>query len=183
MFSNQEILEQINNWRSLTGLDISSILNQQLERDEDLTDHTNYNGHMTGSGLVIYKDKILLIFHNQLKMWLQPGGHLEYSDKNLVAAAEREVEEETGLKVKLADWHIKNNSPIIIDTHPIPAHKNRPAHFHHDFRYIFVPETDEISLQLSEVEDYAWVDVNDPRLTREKSNFLAYKLAKQFGII
>lgn len=71
----------------------------------------------------------------------------------------------------------------MVDTHPIPAYKNRPAHFHHDFRYIFVPENDKVELQLEEVEDYAWVDINDPRLSDEKSNAVAYRLAEKFEIL
>ena len=183
MTDNKEILRQIQIWESLTKLKADPLLLAQLKEGEDLADHTNYRGHMTGSGLVVYKNKVLLIFHNQLKKWLQPGGHLEPEDLSLVAAAEREVEEETGLKVKLAEWHIKNNSPIMVDTHPIPAYKNRPAHFHHDFRYIFVPENDKVELQLEEVEDYAWVDINDPRLSDEKSNAVAYRLAEKFEIL
>lgn len=183
MISNQDILKQISEWEKLTKLKADPLFISQLEDGENLADHTNYRGHMTASGLVVYKNKVLLIFHNQLKMWLQPGGHLEPEDLSLVAASEREIEEETGLKVKLADWHIKNNLPIMVDTHPIPAHKNRPAHFHHDFRYIFSPEDDKVELQLEEVEDYAWVDIEDSRLGDEKSNALAYKLAQQFGIL
>ena len=98
-------------------------------------------------------------------------------------AAKREVEEETGLKVKIADWHIQNNSPIMIDTHPIPAHKGLPAHFHHDFRYIFIPEDNNVAIQIEEVSDFVWVKIDDEKVQNEESNKKACQLAKQFGII
>lgn len=110
MITNKQIQDQIKNYQILTKLNVSPILLQQLGADQDLISHQNYSGHVTASGLVVFKDRILLIFHNRIKRWFQPGGHLEYSDLSLFAAGKREVEEETGLKVKLANWHIKHNS-------------------------------------------------------------------------
>ena len=182
MVRNDEIVFQIKNYQALAKLKVNDLLLKQLEDDQDLIDHKNYEGHVTASGLVIYKNRVLLIFHNRIKKWFQPGGHLEYSDKTLAEAAQREVEEETGLKVKLSDWHIENNSPIMIDTHLIPAYKTIPPHFHHDFRYVFIPKDDNIKLQLEEVEDFAWVDISDNKIKEEKSNIKAYELAKRLGL-
>lgn len=183
MITNEEARTQIENYKKLTKLNIGELLQQQLDEDQDLINNQNYSGHMTASGLVIFENKVLLIYHNKINKWLQPGGHLEYSDKSIMEAAKREVEEETGLKVKIADWHIQNNSPIMIDTHPIPAHKGLPAHFHHDFRYIFIPEDNNVAIQIEEVSDFVWVKIDDEKVQNEESNKKACQLAKQFGII
>lgn len=183
MITNQQILDQIKNYQTLTSLKPSNLLMAQLQNDEDMTNHQNYRGHITASGLVIFESRVLLIFHNRIRKWFQPGGHLEYEDETLAGAAQREVEEETGLRVKLSDWHLENNSPIIIDTHLIPAYKNLPAHYHHDFRYVFIPEDDKIKLQLAEVEDFAWVSIDDPKIKDETSNVQSYNLAKKLKLI
>ena len=56
-------------------------------------------GHFTASAFVLSpsSDALLLIFHGKLHRWLQPGGHIEPNDPNVLKAAMREVAEETGL--------------------------------------------------------------------------------------
>ena len=56
-------------------------------------------GHFTASAFVLSPDRksVLLIFHGKLARWLQPGGHIDPEDPNVLQAAAREVEEETGL--------------------------------------------------------------------------------------
>lgn len=67
--------------------------------------------------------------------------------------------------IKLHDWHIQNNYlPLDIDTHPIPysEKKQEDAHFHDDFRFVFVlDKKQDIDLQLDEVSDYAWCDISE----------------------
>ncbi|MEA2056232.1 MAG: NUDIX domain-containing protein [Patescibacteria group bacterium] len=57
----------------------------------------------TSAGMLIENEKILLIKHRKLKMWLCPGGHLE-EEELPHQAAEREFFEETGVKVKAIDY-------------------------------------------------------------------------------
>ena len=42
-------------------------------------------------------DRINVLYHNDLKMYLYPGGHVDDNDNSILSAAEREVKEETGL--------------------------------------------------------------------------------------
>lgn len=51
---------------------------------------------------VINKNKVLLRLHDKYKIWLSVGGHIEL-DEDPNQAAIREVKEEVGLDVKLAD--------------------------------------------------------------------------------
>lgn len=93
-------------------------------------------GHVTASGLVLAADgaAVLLVFHERLRRWLQPGGHIEPTDETVVDAARREVLEETGITV---DTEI---TPVLVsvDVHEIPPARGEPAHRHHDLMFRFV---------------------------------------------
>ncbi|NIM51912.1 MAG: NUDIX domain-containing protein [Gemmatimonadales bacterium] len=92
---------------------------------------TSYDlGHVTASALVLSSDgtQVLLVFHHRLQRWLQPGGHVESHDASIVAAAQREVREETGLAV-LPTTPLRL---VGVDVHEIPSGHGEPAHLHHD---------------------------------------------------
>ncbi len=55
---------------------------------------------MIAEVFVVYRDRVLLRFHEKVKMWIAPGGHIEL-DETPEAAAVREVKEEVGLDVEL----------------------------------------------------------------------------------
>ncbi|MGZ0219156.1 MAG: hypothetical protein ACKVIY_09095, partial [Acidimicrobiales bacterium] len=42
-------------------------------------DRTERPGHLTGSALVVHADleRILILFHTKLQIWVQPGGHAD----------------------------------------------------------------------------------------------------------
>lgn len=136
------------------------LLSQQCENGEELTSRKNFQGHVTGSGFVVQDGKVFLIFHKILKMYLQPGGHYERSDRNMLACAFREVREETGLDVQPHTWHKEwLQIPFLINTHEIPRspQKYEDAHYHHDHFYLFLPShKSKVNLQKAEVEDYKW---------------------------
>ena len=144
-----------------------SALMDEFEHPSDLIARTNFVGHVTASGFVLTPDRqhILLVMHQALGMFLQPGGHLDGQDISPLAGAIREVREETGLVALTAlasgDDH---DIPFDIDSHHIPpnARKGEPEHWHHDFRYVFVCE-DAASMQLAtdEVADARWIPVDE----------------------
>ena len=91
-------------------------------------------GHLTASAVVIAPERrsILLVYHERLERWLQPGGHVEPEDPSVIAAARREVLEETGIQVP------EEMSPLVsIDVHEIPAVRGEPEHLHHDLMFAF----------------------------------------------
>ena len=140
------------------------ILSEQLTSNVPIVGRENTKGHVTASGIILHEGKILLIFHNKLQKYIQPGGHVEKDDASLWEAAEREVGEETGMKLTLHSWHNKHNFiPIDIDSHLIPENskKEEPEHFHHDFAFIFQLTNDKnVILQVEEVSDFKWVGIN-----------------------
>jgi 8-oxo-dGTP pyrophosphatase MutT (NUDIX family) len=107
-----------------------------LERAADPFDRANYApGHVTASAFIVDPDReqILLILHEKLARWLQPGGHVDAQDPDVIAAARREVQEETGLvNLPLAAAGI-----LDVDIHAIPARDPAPAHEHFDVRFVF----------------------------------------------
>lgn len=110
-------------------------------------------GHITASAWIVDEDRgaALLIHHRKLERWLQPGGHIE-DDASVLAAARREVEEETGLR----SVDVYSDQIFDLDIHPIPARKDEPAHLHYDVRFLFVADPAQ-SLELSEEShDLRW---------------------------
>src|SRR4029079_19495585 len=69
-----------------------------VQTDENCFHRDNFYGHITASAWIIDQnsEKALLILHRKLNLWLQPGGHAD-NDANVLAVAQREVEEESGL--------------------------------------------------------------------------------------
>ncbi|PCI85132.1 MAG: hypothetical protein COB24_13910 [Hyphomicrobiales bacterium] len=147
---------------------VSSLLFNQLDDDKDMFDRKNFTGHITASGLVLNQtfDKILLINHKFLQMWLQPGGHVE-GDAEIYKEAKREITEETALLgFGLHPWHHQNDKlpdvPFSIDSHDIPAspHKNEEPHVHHDFTYLFVGNSNQkLRRQVEEVTGAEWYEI------------------------
>lgn len=94
-------------------------------------------GHVTASAFVLSPDNaaLLLILHGKLHRWLQPGGHVDPADEDVLAAARREVLEEVGLD----DLALSSLMPglIDVDVHVIPARKHEPEHRHFDVRFLF----------------------------------------------
>jgi 8-oxo-dGTP pyrophosphatase MutT (NUDIX family) len=93
-----------------------------------------------------------LIFHSKLKRWLQPGGHIDDVDRDIICAARREVDEEVGL----TDLDAFGSGIFDLDVHPIPARGAAPAHEHFDVRFAFVSQTLEHRAG-SDAEAARWV--------------------------
>lgn len=91
-------------------------------------------GHFTASAFVLSpdEDELLLIFHEKLQRWLQPGGHIEPSDADVIAAALREVAEETAV----VGAHPLGSGLFDVDVHTIPGRKADPPHRHFDARIL-----------------------------------------------
>lgn len=123
-------------------------------------------GHLTASAFVLSpeRDALLLIFHRKLRIWVQPGGHIEPGDASLLDAARREVAEEVGLELGHEAARVFD-----VDVHQIPARKDEPEHQHFDVRFcIRAPSRDFVASD--EVADARWAPlVGIEQLTRDES--------------
>lgn len=148
-------------------IDRYELLQNQLQKNDDLSTRKNFEWHMTASAYILSSDKkqIAIIHNINLNKWLAPGGHWETWDNEMYNNAKREAIEETWIKdITLFDWHTENNLiPIDIDTHYIPENpkKEEAEHYHHDFRYVFVLNnlTTDIKIQLEEVKWFKWINI------------------------
>ena len=137
--------------------------------DNQITDWNNFDGHVVVGGFVYAKEeqKFLVIYHNDLKMFLYPGGHIDSGDVNPLEASKREVFEETGFD-DIEEVILSNNGliPIDIDTHVIPYNErlNLPEHYHFEFRYLFIIDSiKEVKLDLSESSNFKWISIDELR--------------------
>lgn len=149
-----------------------------LDGADDPTDRATLPGHVTCSAAVIDREqRVLHIGHRGTGLLLNPGGHIE-RDRTLLAAALREVCEETGLRP--ADLCLTPQflgAPIDIDVHDIDANpaKGEGAHQHFDFRFVFylVPEQHpQLALQDEEVADASWLEFADVRSSTLRAKLL-----------
>ncbi len=115
-------------------------------------------GHVTASAFVICPDmeRVLLIHHAFLRLWLQPGGHVEVDDADLASACRREIVEETGVSSLMQLDGFPNL--LDIDVHAIPANprKGEAAHRHFDLRTLWLAQDDAL-VDTGEVLAVRWV--------------------------
>lgn len=126
----------------------------ELLRHPDCYQRTHLPGHITGSSMITDESReyVLLVHHVKLGKWLQPGGHAD-GDENITRVAQREAEEETGLKSLM----LLRPSVFDIDVHPIPARTDIPEHLHFDVRFLFQASSSE-KIQVShESHDVRWI--------------------------
>jgi ADP-ribose pyrophosphatase YjhB (NUDIX family) len=156
-----------------------SLLADFSPRDEDETTHLRHMralaevaadpcardhfvpGHFTASAFILSpeRDALLLIFHGKLARWLQPGGHVDPDDRDLLAAARREAAEEVGLP----ELELLSPAPFDLDVHDIPPLRGDPAHRHYDVRFLFRAPTRE-ARAASDAKAVRWVPLSELNL-------------------
>ena len=96
--------------------------------------------HFTATTFVVHDGKVLLHRHPKQGLWLPPGGHIERDELPHVAAR-REIEEETGLQVRLhsekqaARLAREMECEVVPEPAFILVEDINPFHQHIDFTY------------------------------------------------
>lgn len=120
-------------------------------------DRAHYSpGHLTASAVVLDPDgtSVLLVYHERLARWLQPGGHVEHEDDTMAQTARREVLEETGVR-------LLGRPPVVVgvDVHTIPAARGEPEHLHHDI--VFLLHASDRTLQTPVGQRARWCPISE----------------------
>jgi 8-oxo-dGTP pyrophosphatase MutT (NUDIX family) len=126
----------------------------------------NKEKHFCASVWVLTKHapkKVLLVFHQKLDKWQQPGGHIEKFE-NPIEAAIRELREETGVDIDFLLTSIKVLDrackllplPDFIVEQKIPKYKNCPSHFHLDMQFIVVIQETKLKFNKKESKNIGW---------------------------
>ncbi len=115
-------------------------------------------------GYTIHNDKVLLIHHRKLDLWLPPGGHID-KDETPDDALIRELKEELNLDIEILnrnDVPCEGNLRKIL---AIPFHVNVHSVGDHDhccFFYVCKPKNPEkISANQSELKNFAWFSIEE----------------------
>lgn len=125
----------------------------------------------TVSAWTVHEEKLLLIKHKKLGIWLAPGGHVEENELPH-QAAEREFWEETGVKVQAIDVRPilsgKNSlylpTPFAINLHEINKPNKTRGFCEQHFSLCFLVKVVDLSgfgRQLEETDDIGWFAKND----------------------
>ncbi len=143
--------------------------NEQEEKDkeqflefvnsfDDVLTRKNIFGHFSSSAFVVNKErtKMLVVYHIINDGWIYPGGHAD-GENDLLSVAVREVEEETGLKIKILD-----NSIFGLQSAPVKGHikkgKYVSAHLHFDIIYLMeADDTIPLIYKEDESKGVRWV--------------------------
>lgn len=102
----------------------------RLQSGEPLYERSNLTGHFTASAWIVSPDRtqVLMAHHDLYNSWAWLGGHAD-GDRDLLAVALREVEEESGLVAHPVSPHIYS-----LEILPVSGHEKRgiyvPSHLH-----------------------------------------------------
>ncbi len=107
--------------------------------------------HLTASVLVVSPDatRVLLTHHRRADAWFQLGGHVEPDDASLVAAAGRELREESGLATYDLD-----PVPVQLDRHAVPFCGDGGDHL--DVRFVALADPAQPLTVTEESHDVRW---------------------------
>ena len=139
------------------------IMLEALEKYPDIFTRENSLAHFTASSWVTNPDrtKILMAYHRIFDEWAWSGGHAD-GENNLLAVAERELCEETGVKAP----RLLSDGIYAVEIIPVDAHVRRgelvSPHLHLDVCYLFeADETEELRAKEDENTGVKWIPVEE----------------------
>lgn len=115
-----ELIQKIENfspWNEQEARDKAEIL-RRLRSGEELYTRENPSAHLTASAWVVSPDRrrVLLAYHRLYDSWAWLGGHAD-GERDLLAAALREVSEESGLAARPLSTDIYSLEILTVDGH------------------------------------------------------------------
>jgi 8-oxo-dGTP diphosphatase len=123
----------------------------------------------TTSAFIVHDERVLLLHHIKIGMWLQPGGHIELDEDPLLALY-REIEEETGLTqqdleiIELVKERRTKNSPnskLLPIPFDVNVHKFDSTHQHIDLCYLMKSKQSSVRLEADKAHAISWFTLED----------------------
>jgi 8-oxo-dGTP diphosphatase len=115
-------------------------------------------------GYLIHNNKVLLIHHKKLDLWLPPGGHIE-KNETPDEAVEREFKEELGLEVELLNRNDVPTGGNIVKQLAVPFYvnvHNVGDHNHCCFYYLCkLKNTGKIKINKDELKNFSWLSIEE----------------------
>lgn len=155
-------LEAFQPWNEQEARDRAELL-RRLRSGEELYGRENPAAHLTASAWVVSPDRnqVLLAYHNLYSSWAWLGGHAD-GDRDLLAVAQREVREESGLTVV---------TPVTADIYSVEilavhGHEKRgvyiPSHLHLNVTFLLEADpTAPLHCKPDENSRVAWFSPDD----------------------
>lgn len=133
-----------------------------LRTNPDACLRKNTMAHMTASSWVISPDgrHVVMVYHNIYNSWSWTGGHAD-GDKDLLAVAIREAQEETGLK----RLRPVMEGPVSLECLTVDGHEKRgayvPSHLHLNVTYLLRSEDEELQEKPDENSGVGWFTLEE----------------------
>jgi len=112
----------------------------------------------------VHDNKLLLIHHKKLNIWLPPGGHLNPHELPCSGAV-REFKEETGLDIELVgkEEQLSKDVKKLIQPKHIQLEVIEPGHEHIDMIYFgkLIDPEQKNNIQIEEINDLKWFSAED----------------------
>jgi 8-oxo-dGTP pyrophosphatase MutT (NUDIX family) len=134
-----------------------------LATEKDVFSRDNALAHMTASAWVVNSkhDKVLMVYHNIYQSWSWLGGHAD-GDRDLLAVALREVQEESGLRqLNPVMTDIFSLESLTVDGHEKHGHYVS-SHLHLNVTYLIeADETEPLKIKKDENSGVRWFSLED----------------------
>lgn len=124
---------------------------------------------------IVKNQKVLLVFHRKLNMWLPPGGHIDENELPC-DAAKREVFEETGLKVELIGKEEQLGKGVKKLVHPkiLQLEDIGEGHQHINLVYYGIANGGTLSMDENECSNIMWASIRELNDIKAPENVRIY---------
>jgi 8-oxo-dGTP pyrophosphatase MutT (NUDIX family) len=156
-------IESIKNYEPTCAQEVNDkgIMIKYIKEFDDVLTRNNKVAHMTSSAFVVNKkrDKVLMVHHNIYNSWSWTGGHAD-GDEDLLYVAEKELNEETGIR----NFSHLSDKIISLDILPVYGHMKNgkfvSPHLHFNAAFLFeADENEEIVVKADENSGVSWIPV------------------------
>ena len=167
-----------------------AVIRSMLDAQPDVFTRENLVAHMTASSWLVNsaRDKVLMVYHNIYRSWSWTGGHAD-GERDLLAVAMREAEEETGVQRLRA----VTEDIFSVETLTVDGHEKRgvyvPSHLHLNVTYLLeADEEDALRVKPDENSGVQWFSLeealgacSEPWMAERIYRKLNEKLMRQWG--